>query len=444
MNLTKEQVNRLVFSDMPAAFREAGHPKFHLTAPSHVTIDFWGPAVKDRVLHIYFHVCPEGSSFQENTHFFHARTQNLLDWELLPCPIAPGEDELRLNDGCIDFDDRGRAIMLYTSVPKGHIPRSHHAAYGNEDLTEFTRPDPDEPFMTLENHGGPAFGWGWSDPFVFRAFGRTFMLMSKCVTPDGQNLLPIYEAVDGSLLHWEYKGILFENNGEVVNFFPLSGKWVLIYSPYNTIEYFVGDLDPVTLHFTPEHHEILSYGYHRQDYPFDRGFYASFVTHWEGRTLLGGWISGFPENPLWDGCMSSLREVILDESQRLCQTPIRELISLREPFTAQTGSFDLEALCLLDEGPVTLTLGDRLTLTIDTQGFTVNGERFDSPLPPHCRLQMLVDRSVAEIFLDGGRVTATRCFADAQGYQPEITSGRVTDFALWGMRSCQIRENLVG
>jgi len=114
--------------------------------------------------------------------------------------------------------------MRYTSVPKGHIPRSHHAAYGNEDLTEFTRPDPDEPFMTLENHGGPAFGWGWSDPFVFRAFGRTFMLMSKCVTPDGQNLLPIYEAVDGSLLHWEYKGILFENNGEVVNFFPLSGK----------------------------------------------------------------------------------------------------------------------------------------------------------------------------------------------------------------------------
>ncbi|MBQ8407850.1 MAG: glycoside hydrolase family 32 protein [Clostridia bacterium] len=433
MEITMKRIDRLnasIFGDMPDAARSLGHPAYHLTAPSHFTIDFWGSVKHEGYYHIFYHVCPERGDFQENTVFGHARSKDLIHWEQLPFPILPSEDELRMNDGCICFDDKGRPVMLYTSVPKKAVPRTHCAAYGTPDLMHFERVD-ENPFMTLDNHGGPDFHWGWSDPYVFRADGRTFMVMSKCVTRDGnKNLLPIYEACDGSMLHWEYKGILFDNNGEVVNFFPLGDKWVLIYSPYDTIEYFVGDFDLEEMRFIPENHGYLSYGYHSQSNPIDRGFYATCLYEEKERTVLCGWVSGFSDHELWNGCMGIPRVLGLDAHGRLTQQPIPEVNMLRgEELTPKASENEVcthTDSTLLDicfdytvaDSPVTLTVESdgrtALTLTISADRFAVNGEVYDCPCmmsgaPASARI--LIDSSFAEIFLDCGAVSATRCFA---------------------------------
>ncbi len=307
--MDSKTAEKAILQDAEEAFREPGHPEFHLTAPAHFTLDFWGALKKDGQYHILCHVSPGREASLGETVFFHAVSRDLIHWEWLHVPVVPGEDELRMNDGCIDFDQEGRPVMLYTAVFRdAAIPRVHRAAFGTEDLSVFARQN--EPFMPLEDHGGPAFGGGWSDPFVFRAEGRTFLLMSKCVTEDGRSPVPIYEAKDGTLLNWTYRGILFDRSGEVVSFFPLKGKWVLLFSPYAATEYFVGDFDMKTLSFHSIRHGILSHGYHRQDAPADRGLYAACVWQDGDRRILSGWIGGFPGALLWDGIMAFPRNWI--------------------------------------------------------------------------------------------------------------------------------------
>lgn len=435
-----EWVHASVFGDMNAAFGEPGHPVFHLTAPAHTLIDFWGLLKHAGQYHILYHTAPRRGSFRDNldTVFFQSTSKNLIDWEMLPIPILPSDDELRMNDGCICFDDTGTAVMLYTKVWHDHtVPRVHCAAYGSPDLRTYTRRT-GEPFMTMENHGGPRFQYGWSDPFVFTAEGRTFMLMSKCVTMDGQNLMPIYEATDGTMLHWEYKGIFFDSNGEVVSFFPIGDRWVLTYSPYSTPEYFVGTFDLETLRFTPHTHGYISYGYYGEHCGReDRGFYANCVMQADSRTVFAGWISGFMDSNLWDGCMGIPRNVGLDENHRLTQWPIPEFDTLRDRcvqteaavsgtyhFSPESSMLDI-AFSFSRCGSITLTLdgdnGTAMKLTLDGNDFTLNGRTYSGALSGgEDRVRILIDRSVAELFFGQGTVCATCCFS-FPGNKPTVT-----------------------
>ena len=416
---------KAILRDAEEAFLEPGHPGFHLTAPAHFTLDFWGALKKDGLYHILCHVSPGRDGSLGETVFFHAVSRDLVRWEWLPVPIAPGEDELRMNDGCIAFDREGKPVMLYTAVFRDPaIPRVHRAAFGAEDLSAFVRRD--EPFMTLENHGGPAFGGGWSDPFVFRTEGRTFLLMSKCVTPDGQSPLPIYEAKDGTLLNWNYRGILFDRSGEVVSFFPLRGKWVLLFSPYAATEYYVGDFDTETLSFRPIRHGILSHGYHRQDAPTDRGLYAACVWQEEEKRILSGWIGGIPGARLWDGIMAFPRELDLDDRLCLTQKPIGAISSLIRSseegspgengvrLRAEEGMFLLSIRLSGENGSFSLQVGEKegegLRLRLSRDSLFVNGDTYPLTRPGEKDLILLYDRTAAEILVGNGTTAATAVF----------------------------------
>ncbi len=379
--------------------------------------------------------------------FFHSGSKDLINWEMLPVPIIPAEDELRMNDGCICFDGENRPIMMYTKVPKdNNVPRSHCAAYGTDDLLEFTR-TANNHFMSLENHGGPEFQPEWSDPYVFKADDKSFMLMSKCVTPEGKNLMPIYEAVDDSLLNWNYRGIFFENNGEVVNFFKVKDKWILIYSPYNTIEYFVGDFDINSYRFIPEYHDILCYGYHSQNEPVDRGFYASYVFEEEKRKVVSGWISGFSGSEYWNGCMGIPREVGLNENLRITQKPIKGFDTLREkPLdniadkTEFTGSDLMDIEAEFEDG-FCLAVEDKFILKALSDGFSVNGERYYCEMPKEKTVRILIDRSVAEMFFGDGSVTATRCF-EFIGGTPIVKTEGVKSLSCYKINPIKIEKPL--
>lgn len=415
-----------ILEDMTAAWEDIRHPQWHLTTPSHFMIDCWGAVFHKDWYHMFVDVNPECGEPGERSIFWHVRSKDLLHWEHLPIPMMPDSQEVRTNDGWIGFDGNNDPVLLYTSVPKPpENRRTHRAAIGDQDFLHFERV-PGEPFMTLENHGGPAFYGGWSDPYVFEVNGKKYLTISKCVEPGGDPL-PVYEAADDSLQRWNYRGVLFEHNGEVVNFFPLGGKWVLIYSPYRAIEVFVGTLDAGTLRFTPERHEILSYGYHSQSSPCDRGFYATCVYRQQNRTVLCGWISGFHASDLWDGCMGVPRELALSEDMRIIQKPITELLSLRDPdfsmeITADTRipfpeTADMELVCVFrdDNGYLSLTVGEQFSLTLTSGKIVCCKDEYPIGYSEiHARL--LFDKVLCELFFGGsealcGTESATCCFS---------------------------------
>ncbi len=446
----RKRLQRMLFSDRKTSTKDPAYPGYHLAPPAHAIIDYWGNTYKNGWYHILYHAIPDERD-PWSTVFGHARSRDLLHWEELSFPIIPKDSEKRLNDGCIVENGKGELLMLYTCCPQDETQlRTHAAARGDDDLHRFERIPEADPFLTMENHGGPVYQGGWSDPWVFRAQGRTFMLMSKCVLADGSaDPMPIYEAKDESLLHWEYKGVFFDHNGEVINFFPVGEKWVLIYSPYHAQRYFVGEIDFEHLRFRVENEGTLSYGFFHNDH---RGFYATCLYQngaWEGeRRVMTGWLSGTKETKGWRDCMGVPREVGINARLQVTQMPIAELDSLHKEKavdvtdTSATVHTYLLPSSLLDirltyecDTPVTVTLTGThtlLTLTIEKERFSVNGDTFHAPpfsLEGAHAVRLMIDRGSAEIFFEDGAVSATG-FAPYAGEALTMTVAASTPVAV--------------
>ncbi len=442
-------IQKAVFDDQALALSDPTHPGWHFSPPAHFMLDVWGAIDRDGWHHIFYGVCRKAGPPSWDTVFGHARTRDFVHYEHLPFPICPAVEELRMNDGCLCVRGDGLPVLLYTSVPKENIPRSHWAAIGTPDMLSFRRCS--EPFMTLENHGGPAFGWGWSDPFVFEAFGRRFMLMSKCTDRAGHARMPIYESTDDSCTKWEYRGIIMEDNGEVVNFFPVGDKWVMIFCPYGPIRYFTGTFDEKTLTFAPEKTGILSYGYVRQSEPTDRGFYATCVylpQKPNEKPVLCGWMSGFDESGVWCGCMGTPREVAIDTEGHATTMPIRAIEQLRTEETDNSAGNRMEIGAQADlviefTGELKLDFTDSVLISITEDGFAINGLSYPGTLLPKSRhrLRILLDRSFAELYFDNGAVSAARPIH----YVGETLTLHITGNAsvrAWKMKSAATENNL--
>jgi len=451
----EEMKYRKILDDSVYVREDPARPGWHLTTPSHYMIDCWGAVFHNGYYHMFVDVNPERDEPGEEIIFWHVRSKDLLNWEHLPQPMLPDENEIRTNDGWIGLDDHQVPVLLYTSVPKPPDNlRTHRAAIGDKNLLKFTR-IPGDPFLTLNNHGGPSFCGGWSDPYVFDVNGKRYLTISKCIQTGGGDPLPVYEAVDGSLLNWKYLGELFEHNGEVVNFFPLGEKWVLIYSPYQAIEVFVGTLDTEAMKFMPEQHRILSYGYHSQQHPVDRGFYATCVYRLKERTVLCGWISGLNSTELWDGCMGVPRELSISNEFAVIQKPIREILSLREKDTVieitsdtevafyDMADMELECRFMSDEGYLKISIGDFLTILMKEKEVISEGDVYPMGYREnHARI--LLDKTLCEMFFGNskencGSVSATRCFPFA-GKTPKLKVE--SSCAEYRIRSWRMKETV--
>src|SRR5690554_3926266 len=120
--------------------------------------------------------------------------------------------------------------------------------------------------------------------------------------PDGhrrrtghRSVVPVYEATDAELGEWVYRREMISwprsevPFPECPNFFPLGDKWLLSISPYGPVRYYLGDLDPETLVFTPESSGQVSHG--------GSTFYApNALEDDQGRRIVFGWIRGFPSD----------------------------------------------------------------------------------------------------------------------------------------------------
>ena len=244
----------------------------------------------------------------------------------------------------------------------------------------------------------------------------------------------LYEAPDDTLVNWRYQKLLYQKPRDVIrffecpNFFKVDNCWVLITSPYKTLEYIVGDFDLETLTFTPTDEGILDPGFTTVP-----NFYASNILYdAQGRCILLGWARGFAPGHGWNGCLALPRILTIGPDGRPEQTPLPQLQQLREErYRLANITFDesgyllpalqgdaLEIQALLEPGEATVQVrlrrsadGQR-SVDISYDGTVLNVAGTETPLTlgwkEPLKLQIFLDKTLLEVFVNGGRLAVTR------------------------------------
>jgi len=436
-----KRARRTVKAAIPLAEKDASRPVYHFRPPSQWMNDIYGAIHYKGYYHIFYQYNPfSGDRWGYNYSLWaHARSKDLVHWENLDWALLPMVErgETRCNSGCVTLDGNGRPMIFYTFVhakryAPGRTPkREQWAAIAcDEDLIRWKRIK-ENPIMAAGVSGVPAdVHGGWSDPFVFKSDGRTFVTYKSCGGLVG-------EAQNKELTKWKYAGKIDGVSGECPNFFPLQGKWVLIRSTH-PLSYIVGDFDAKAISFEKNGGAgTVDYGFGKnppKDRSWTRGLYGTNAfTDKDGRRILVGWICGFKPKRGWNGCMSLPRVLTLDKANRLIQTPAPELKKLRGKHHEIKGlKLESEAQLLKDiEGDALEIIAQFAGGDADAFGLRLRqSEDGKSAITIRCadgklnvagtvvplalndagklKLHVFIDRSVLEVFINDGRTSVTR------------------------------------
>ena len=433
----REKAVATVQGAIPQAGKDPTRPVYHFRPPAQWMNDICGAIYYKGYYHVFYQYNPfSGDRWGDDyTLWAHARSKDLVYWEDLPWSFLPLKDrgEQRCNSGCITLDGNGRPMILYTYVPTdGRLPRQQWGVIPlDDDLIKWDRIK-NQPLMAVGVNGVPAdTNRGWSDPFVFRSAGRTFVTFKSCAGL-------VCEAQDKELTKWTYVGKMEGVDGECPNFFPLDDKWVLIRST-RPVSYLLGDFDAQTVSFTKSGEPgVLDYGFGDnppEDRSWTRGLYGTnaFADKARRRILLG-WICGFKPKRGWNGCMSLPRVLTLDKHNNLIQAPAPELQKLRGEhdrireltLNSESKRLDhvkgdtLEIVAEFAAGDAN-AFGLKLRQSDDGKNaiiiryaggqLNVAGTEVPLKLDDHSttfKLHLFLDKSVLEVFVGGGVTSVTR------------------------------------
>ncbi len=460
-----------VRSGIAACREDSTRPVYHFRPPARWMNDICGAIFHKGYYHVFYQLNPYGDGWgSRGSSWAHARSKDLAQWDHLPIALHPlvEQGEIRCNSGSIAINADGTPMIFYTFVPK-HAKatrlgkREQWAAVPTDDDLIGWRRIEENPLLAAGTHGVPAeVNGGWSDPFVFKAGGRTFATFKSC---DGL----VVEAKNPGLTAWEYVGQMDSVSGECPNFFKLGDDWVLLRSTYPP-SYRIGTFDPENIAFveTSGKEGTLDYVYGPKKLgPWHRGFYGTNVLFdGQGRCVLFAWVSGFKTGRGWDGCMSLPRIITLDHDDNLIQTPAPELQKLRgeslklenmavasESKVIRGANGDaIEVVAEFDPGDAK-ALGLKLRCSEDGNRFLVirhDGEKLnvagtDVPVPlgdgpRRLKLHVFLDKSVMEVFVNDGRACVTRVVYPGEndlGVEVFAEGGRATLVSLdvWRMTS---------
>jgi beta-fructofuranosidase len=456
---------------VPTARQDADRPRYHFRPPANWMNDPNGTIYHNGYYHLFYQHNPYGDGWG-HMHWGHARSRDLVEWEHLPIALWPSLElgEKHVFSGCAAVNGNGQPMLFYTKVGPGDqepgTDNEQWAALGDPDWITWEK-HPQNPILSLDNHGGPRFTSEWRDPYIFTEQGRTFMVLgvAEGVTESDVAGVALYEALDESLARWQYHKLLIQKPiselpfFECPNFFKVDNSWILLTSPYAAIRYYTGPFDVESLTFTVEHEGILDPGQWDDSRP---NFYASNTLYDpQGRCILLGWVRGFAEGRGWNGCLALPRILTIGEDGRPRQHPIEQLTQLRG--SQQTFSnLSLNNEVLLLEGvsgteleiQVTLHRGsaqrvgitlrsdasgaEGVTLVYDGHVLTVADcaislpQREDAPLTLH----LFLDRSVLEVFANDGAVALTRVVTGVNENQgvalfAEGGSAQISQLDIW-------------
>jgi beta-fructofuranosidase len=457
-------------------------PQYHLLPQTGFVGDPCAPRFFGGKYHVFFHGSFGGRGWQ------HAVSSDLVHWDHMPIALSPSEngyDSYGTFTGGVMPGGEGASIV-YTGVTK--VPRDQETIRA-EGLKETqciaTSTDPDlRLFKKLPAPiiGGPPSDMkvtGFRDPFGWKQ-GDTWYMGVGSGFPQVGGAVLLYRSKD--MLHWEYvhplaqggwNGQSFSNpvpSGEMwecPDFFPLGDRHVLIYSTEHATFWEVGTFDESDLRFHSNSKGILDHG----------AYYAPrSMADGNGRRILWGWLQetrprAEATQAGWSGCISLPRVLTLSDDRRLRIEVAPELEILRLSKVSTDDRLPLGTDAAIDLGKIRERSGEivcRFRASVDpcnlelqaegpsgTQSLLkiafsyANGKPMAAigdrllPLDPGVdqisTIQIWLDGSVVETFLDKRQAMTTRCYepADQAGEVQVIWSGspgQLKDYAVFQLR----------
>lgn len=421
---------------------------FHIQTPAGWLNDPNGLCYFKGYYHVFYQFHPYSAEWGP-MHWGHVRSKDLVHWEQLPVALVPGDPED--SGGCFSGSaivKAGRLYLIYTG----------HHYYGDHDLDHFWENQnvaySDDGIHFTKYAGNPVISAPqdntkhFRDPKVWLYDGQYYLVIGSQDAVDHLGRILLYRSAD--LLHWQALGPIFRSKDastegymwECPDFFRLNGQDVLVCSPMgikatphrflneNQVAYFTGQLDYQQPHYAGGKLAEVDCGHN---------FYApqSFLTP-DGRWVQFGWMSSFSQSMPeqadgWAGCLTVPREVILTD-HHLGTIPVKELASLRQATLfdqplivdrtnelSQGGQHCEVQLTVpfADGGQFSwaLVTGDHPLVSLDynhESGWVTvhqDGQKSDryAHLGPvdQLNLQILVDTSSVEIFINHGAATFT-------------------------------------
>lgn len=312
---------------------------YHLMAPAFWINDPCGLVQFRGEYHLFYQFNPYAPVWGD-MHWGHAKSRDLIHWEHLPIALAPSEPyethpKGGIFTGCAMADDDRLRVIYCGSTGTGETLRQVQCLAESRDGIHFHK-YPGNPVIPGPPPEGSA---NFRDPNIWKHDGWYYMVLGSC--RDGRGKALLYRSRE--MEHWEYRGVLAESDGtlgsmwECPDFFPLDGKYVLLFSPMGLGAtkglYLVGDLDYETGKFTWQSKGELDYGH---EYYAPQTFEDD-----QGRRIMFGWLNSWEWMPWfqdfgpmvshnWCGAISLPRVLRLSPDGRLYASPAPETQTLRQ------------------------------------------------------------------------------------------------------------------
>lgn len=423
-------------------------PAYHFSPPTGWLNDPNGLIYWRGEYHLFYQHYPDGPEHGP-MHWGHAVSSDLVHWRHLPIALMPdATDKPGDRSGIFSgsaVDDDGMLTVMYTlfTDTETHPDRRQEVQCiaTSADGIHFEKYE-DNPVIVDPPAGAEH---GWRDPKVWRdEDGSWKMVIGAGDGTRGKALL--YRSRD--LREWEFVGAAAEDGRddrsrmwECPDLFPLDDTYVLVASvnepEFQGVLAFTGPFDGERMQLETE--GLVDFG---------PDFYApqTFVDG-DGRRILIAWMDRWgAERPTtaygWSGIMTVPRQLFLFEDGHVGARPVPELKALREatPLVtlgdgvepgriAEGNSLEIEATFDVNraEGPFGMTLfssptgegGMRITyapasrkliVDRDGEGLIGDGGRYEHEIDKtegDLVLHIFVDHSSVELFVNGGRATAS-------------------------------------
>jgi fructan beta-fructosidase len=392
-------------------YKESGRPQFHFTVKRGWSNDINGPIFYKGKYHIFWQDFPFGTLWDTGFMYWgHAESSDLIHWQELP--PAMGLDKLGSpwsGTALVDHNNDGgwgkdALVLVYTAFDRNTKKQVQCIAYSTDDGATFTR-YAGNPILDSNREVGSN---DTRDPKVFW-YEPTKHWVMVLFEKDGMSF---YTSTD--LRTWARKSH-FKGLHECPDFFELpvdadanNKKWIL---HGGSSSYFIGSFDGNT--FTAES-PGLHYAEGKNAHGDDTLYAAqSFVNMPDGRRVQMAWGRIEEKDMPFNQMMlfpTEFKLTTTTDGLRLLATPIREIdkLHLREhAWSSLSAAAANRKLAGLPRGPldvkahVALQKDDALTIEYEgTNLATIHSRDLEEG---HGSIELLIDKSVAEIFVDSGK-----------------------------------------
>jgi sucrose-6-phosphate hydrolase SacC (GH32 family) len=412
-------------------YKERNRPQFHFTVKRGWSNDVNGPIFYKGQYHLFWQAYPFGVTWNTGYMYWgHAVSKDLIHWqEMAPALMLNRLGSPWSGSSLADHNNDGgwgkdALVLVYTAFDRKSQKQVQCIAYSTDNGVTFTRYS-GNPIVDSNREVGSN---DTRDPKVFW-YEPTRHWVMVLFEKDGMSF---YTSTD--LKAWTRKSH-FKGLHECPDFFelPVDGdphhnKWIL---HGGSSSYFIGSFDGES--FKPESPELRyaeGVNAHGED-----ALYAaqSFAEMPDGRRVQMAWGRIQPEGLPFSQMMlfpTEFKLVTTQDGLRMHATPIAEIERLHGPtqtLSSLTAADANQALNNAGSGPLDVRIKVSLEkddeLAIQYQGNTIATIHSAELQNGRGSLEILIDKAVAESFVDGGARYIVREL-------PTTTSGHGLEFAL--------------